>query len=440
MSDNVQDYSGAAAAQAAAQASSALLQSTGNITASTFNFKNTKKLAKYQNEMNIENWNKQNEYNEKMALNYNNQIMQAARNAGLNPVAAMSGPHFAQSVGSIPSSSLSNSATVVPPDFSGLSDVALRSIEARQFMHNIDRTTTDIDKILAEIRGLDLNNTFLSDTLRSKIDLTNEQNKMWTDIASKVNSNPDFIKAYAEEKYVQNRLAESSTSLNKAIEELNKAQTEKVGEEKLNLIQERFLTQAKIALTKTQRQTLIDQNFRENSSNVSWLLNKINETYDDPKLTQSQKAQKISVYNAALDQVSKVSEYGRQRKLNNQQAENQIVVDDNKGRNAIENTREFGRQMRQTNEEQVINNTMEKVLEISVDKARDVFIDQPREEREFNDWKKKDDYKNDPENYFDREIERSRRKQQDKLRRMKSVRNLFDKFRHKSFQDSFTME
>ena len=122
MSD-MSEYSGAAAANAAA-ATSAMLNTTGNLTASTFNYKNTKKLAKFQNEMNLENWDKQNKYNEKLAANYHSQILQSARNAGLTPAAALGGPNFAQQVGSIPSPSLTNSgSTASSLDFSFLSQL-----------------------------------------------------------------------------------------------------------------------------------------------------------------------------------------------------------------------------------------------------------------------------------------------------------------------------
>lgn len=55
------------------------LQIAGNITASTFNYKHTKELAKYQNDMAISNWNMANEYN----LPSNQMARLEA--AGLNP-------------------------------------------------------------------------------------------------------------------------------------------------------------------------------------------------------------------------------------------------------------------------------------------------------------------------------------------------------------------
>lgn len=51
----------------------------GNITASTFNYEHTKELAKWQNDMNIENWKMANEYN--LPVNQ----MKRLEAAGLNP-------------------------------------------------------------------------------------------------------------------------------------------------------------------------------------------------------------------------------------------------------------------------------------------------------------------------------------------------------------------
>lgn len=145
MSD-MSEYSGAAAANAAATTSAALLNSTGNLTASTFNFKNTKKLANFQNEMNIENWNRQNEYNEKLAANYHNQILQSARNAGLNPAAALGGPNFSQQVGAIPSPSLTNSgSTAMSPDFSFLSQLPFLKSQISKTMAESRKLNADAE-------------------------------------------------------------------------------------------------------------------------------------------------------------------------------------------------------------------------------------------------------------------------------------------------------
>lgn len=57
----------------------AALQVAGNITASTFNYEHTKELAKWQNDMNVQNWRMQNEYNLP-----ENQIKRLEA-AGLNP-------------------------------------------------------------------------------------------------------------------------------------------------------------------------------------------------------------------------------------------------------------------------------------------------------------------------------------------------------------------
>lgn len=142
MSDTV-DYNGVAAQQAAAQVASGLVQTTGNLTASTFNMKNTKKLAKYQNEMAVENWNRANEYSEKLSLNQYNNQMQAARNAGLNPLAALSGgSHFMQQVGSIPQPSVQQ-APMQPADFSGLGSVLTDAI-------GIAKASMEKDKIQQE--------------------------------------------------------------------------------------------------------------------------------------------------------------------------------------------------------------------------------------------------------------------------------------------------
>lgn len=158
MSD-MSEYSAAAGANSAAAATSAMLNTTGNLTASTFNFKNTKKLAEFQNEMNIENWNKQNAYNEKLAANYHNQILQSARNAGLNPAAALGGPNFAQQVGSIPSPSLTNSGTgYSSPDFSFLSQLPF--MKSQQAVNNaiIDKSKAESKKLLADAEAQEIEN------------------------------------------------------------------------------------------------------------------------------------------------------------------------------------------------------------------------------------------------------------------------------------------
>lgn len=141
MSDTV-DYNGVAAQQAGAQVASALVQSTGNLAASTFNYKKTKKLAKYQNEMAIENWNRANEYSEKLSLNQYNNQMQAARNAGLNPLAGLSGQHFMQNVGAIPQPQVQQ-APMQAPDFSGIGNILSDAI-------GIAKVSMEKDKIEQE--------------------------------------------------------------------------------------------------------------------------------------------------------------------------------------------------------------------------------------------------------------------------------------------------
>lgn len=67
---------------AMAQLGSAAIQTAGSILNSTFGYKHTMELAKWQNEMNRENWDIQNEYNLPK-----NQI-QRLKDAGINPVLA----------------------------------------------------------------------------------------------------------------------------------------------------------------------------------------------------------------------------------------------------------------------------------------------------------------------------------------------------------------
>lgn len=141
MSDTV-DYNGAAAQQAGAQVASSLIQTSGNLAASTFNYKKTKKLAKFQNEMAIENWNRANEYNEKLSLNQYNNQMQAARNAGLNPLAGLSGQHFMQTVGAIPQPTVQQ-APMQAPDFSGIGNILSDAI-------GIAKASMEKDKIEQE--------------------------------------------------------------------------------------------------------------------------------------------------------------------------------------------------------------------------------------------------------------------------------------------------
>lgn len=244
------EYSGAAAANNAAAVSSAMLNTTGNLTASTFNFKNTKKLAKFQNEMNIENWEKQNAYNEKLAANYHNQILQSARNAGLTPAAALGGSNFAQQVGAIPSSSLTNSgSTAVSPDFSFLSQLPFMKAQYSKTMAESRKLNADaeaqerenfhtqtIDNRVSEF----MNEMFptedghfeyynVGDLMAKKLvneyDLNLDQYKI--DKISKViqdqvvkaqKDNPDFIKALSESV-----IAEYDALVAKATADLSKA-------------------------------------------------------------------------------------------------------------------------------------------------------------------------------------------------------------------------
>lgn len=81
--------------------SEAALNVAGNITASTFNYEHTKELAKYQNDMNIANWNMANEYNSPA-----NQ-MKRFEAAGLNPN-LMYGQGSPGNASSVPSPSLHN--------------------------------------------------------------------------------------------------------------------------------------------------------------------------------------------------------------------------------------------------------------------------------------------------------------------------------------------
>lgn len=64
------------------QVGAAAIQTAGSILNSTFGYKSTKELAKYQNDMNRENWELQNEYNLPV-----NQVKRL-EDAGINPVLA----------------------------------------------------------------------------------------------------------------------------------------------------------------------------------------------------------------------------------------------------------------------------------------------------------------------------------------------------------------
>lgn len=84
------------------------LQIAGNITASTFNYEHTKQLAKWQNDMNIQNWHMQNEYNSPSAQ------MDRLKAAGLNPN-LMYGQGNPGNAGSIPGVSASQHNEVKNP-------------------------------------------------------------------------------------------------------------------------------------------------------------------------------------------------------------------------------------------------------------------------------------------------------------------------------------
>lgn len=79
------------------------------------NFKRSKELMNYQNELNRKNWNDLKNYQNYLNNNEFSIKMQAARNAGLSPMAAIAGSNFNSQVGSIPSPSASSSGTPPPP-------------------------------------------------------------------------------------------------------------------------------------------------------------------------------------------------------------------------------------------------------------------------------------------------------------------------------------
>lgn len=80
---------------------SSALQVAGNITSSTFSYNKTKELARFQNDMNIENWKMQNEYNLPV-----NQMLRF-NDAGLNPN-LIYGQGTNGNSSAVPSPSLSN--------------------------------------------------------------------------------------------------------------------------------------------------------------------------------------------------------------------------------------------------------------------------------------------------------------------------------------------
>lgn len=324
MSD-ISEYSAAAGANSAAAATSAMLNTTGNLTASTFNYKNTKRLAKFQNEMNIENWERQNKYNEKLAANYHSQILQSARNAGLNPAAALGGPNFAQQVGAIPSPSLTNSgSTASSPDFSFLSQLPFMKSQVAMNNATIDKMKAETevadavaDKTRAETTGIGLENQFNSETIRSRINLTNEQNEMLTKIAETINNNPELLNAYANEKKAIVDNLKSQSELNASNIDLNTAKIgtektiqllngEKVKSEQVN----RYVMRTQGALNETQKQILLDDNFRKNYSSLPYLFSTAQKVLKSD-MSNEEKASAMVLLKACMDDVSNVSKDAR---------------------------------------------------------------------------------------------------------------------------------
>lgn len=302
MSD-MANYNAAATTQGAAAMANTALQGTNNILQSSFNTKKTKELAKYQNEMNIENWNRQNEYNEKMALNYNSQIMRSARNAGLNPVAAMAGPHFAQTVGNIPSAGMDTSAgNMAPMDLSYYHAMFKDAAETIKSRAEAKKAEAEAGKIESETTGQDLTNQYMSETLQSRVKLTNAENDLKNEVIGLINSDQSLKDAFAEEKRAQVDLMEAQTdaassqaSLNDALTEYNNAMTSLTNEKAKTEAVDRFLKRTQGLLNLTQIQVLKDENFRKNHDNVGYLLTTMKTVAQSDKLTPEQKSSMLDV-------------------------------------------------------------------------------------------------------------------------------------------------
>lgn len=349
-------------------------------------FKRSKALMDYQNNINKENFAAAKTYQNYLNNNEFSIKMNAAKQAGLSPMAAIAGSNFNSQVGAIPSPTAAPSPAAVPhSNLVGAYQAvaAMKQAESQSALTDSQARLNNAhaDKLETETTGVDLNNQLLSGTLKSQIKLTNEQNELWTQINSKIKSNPDFLEAYAGEKYLQNQQLKSSTKLNDALTELNKALEEKAKADVIKTKEETLLVQANRSFTNAQKKVLLDQNFRDNHNNVTYLLEAINKTYDDPKLSESEKAQKISVYNAALENCSNVAAFGRELKKIKAQEDSNINVEHLRGENAIENTKEFGRQNRQTNREQVENAVLQRLVDMPLDEVEKFIKYDPDEDK-----------------------------------------------------------
>lgn len=204
---------------AAAQFADTALQQTGSLMQSTFNYKKTKQLAKYQQELNRQDA----EYNRNMKLRSYQDAIQAARNAGVSPLAA---------IGSQPlSSSAQMSDTSITPwtDFKSsspsFSASAVLSRQLQQMDENI-KSTEIANAIQAKnlgekegtnmaindkLKGLgyevpiDNSTGFLTGLETFDSHLANSSDRNLRRLA---NSNAEFIENYKQKPEVQSKIME----------------------------------------------------------------------------------------------------------------------------------------------------------------------------------------------------------------------------------------
>lgn len=280
-----------------------------------------------QNQYNVENYKMQRDdaYKREDWLNANSKRIEtkALRDAGLNPAwNESSGLASASSVGAGDIGSPSGSGIVMDGSTGKGIEAFMSTMQLQMQKKQMEVLDTQkkvnesvATKNLADAGKTQLETRFFSDTYETNVGATNTENLKKQGINQYFLDNPDFMKEVSQCQQVFNdNLRQKLKESNATINEINQRISKMTDEQKLIRAQE-ALTDIQNCYTTKQLEVLEDENFRNNYSNPSWLLNRIDDAIDN-----NEDAEIIALYRKCYEETSPLHKqkleqgYGRELK------------------------------------------------------------------------------------------------------------------------------
>lgn len=277
----------------------AAVSAISSVVSNRINKKNQKELIDYTNQKNVENWNKQNDYN-RSAIQ---RSVEDARSAGFSPTSFLSSSSM-YNAGSVAGLSAPSAS---PLDLSKSVDSAMsavsKGLEERQVSSQESLNTAQANYYDSLTAGNDLNNSFLGDILPLKTKLTQDEYNNAITLQGFYTSNPDLLKSIAEKQKVLNDNVNSVTSSNAKQLEVMQSVIDKNRSDISVNEKEIISSYIRDNFTLAQIDEIRDSNLRSNYSNVGYLVGKMN-AVTNSDLSSEEKAEKLALLRDLYDNAS----------------------------------------------------------------------------------------------------------------------------------------